>query len=205
MGKVIATNNAPVGGICDAVHASFNQAGVYTMVLTGSDDDGGTDSKSVMIVVYDPTAGFVTGGGTIDSPAGAYLADPSLAGKAIFGFESKYKKGATVPIGNTEFKFHAASFSFESSTYQWLVVAGAKAQYKGVGTVNGAGNFGFLLTATDGDLSGGGGVDKFRIKVWDKSAGDAVVYDNVVGASEDIDVANPQAIASGSIVIHKPK
>ncbi len=36
----------------------------------------------------------------------------------------------------------------------------------------------------------------------DKSAGNAVVYDNALGSSEDIDAANPQATASGSIVIH---
>ena len=30
-----------------------------------------------------------------------------------------------------------------------------------------------------------------------------VVYDNRVGASDDIDLANPMAISGGSIVIHK--
>ena len=30
-----------------------------------------------------------------------------------------------------------------------------------------------------------------------------VVYDNRVGASDDIDLANPLAISGGSIVIHK--
>jgi len=35
--------------------------------------------------------------------------------------------------------------------------------------------------------------------------GDAVVYDNGLGASDDIDSANPQAIRSGSIVVHKGK
>lgn len=83
-----------------------------------------------------------------------------------------------------------------------MVVAGAKAQYKGVGTINGAGNYGFLLTATDGQINGGGGVDKFRIKIVDKTTGN-VVYDNVIGASEKIDGANPQVITGGSIVIHK--
>ena len=69
------------------------------------------------------------------------------------------------------------------------------------GTVNGAGEYGFLLTATDGQQPGGGGVDKSRIKIWVKATG-AIVYDNVLGASEDIDAANPQEIAGGSIVIH---
>jgi PKD repeat protein len=199
----------PVGGICDASH-TFTQAGVYTVTLTGADDDGGSDSKNITIVVFDPTAGFVTGAGTINSPPGAYTADPSLTGLATFGFVSRYQKGAKtpmdpppIPIGQTELKFNVADFKFESTSYEWLVVAGAKAQYKGVGTVNGAGNFSFLLTATDGQVNGGGGVDKFRIKIWDKLAGDTVVYDNVLGSAEDIDSANPQAIASGSIVIHK--
>jgi hypothetical protein len=44
--------------------------------------------------------------------------------------------------------------------------------------------YAFLLTCTDGKLSGGGGVDKFRIKVWNKATG-AIVYDNKLGASDD--------------------
>jgi hypothetical protein len=95
-----------------------------------------------------------------------------------------------------------AGFAFESTSYQWLVVAGAKAQYKGTGTVNGLGVYGFLLTATDGQLAGGGGTDRFRIKIWEIATG-LVVYDNVVGSSEDLDQANPQAITGGNVVIHK--
>jgi FtsP/CotA-like multicopper oxidase with cupredoxin domain len=192
-----------IAGTCSQSN-TFTAAGVYTVSVTGFDDDGGVSAPAtVMIVIYDPSAGFVTGGGTINSPPGAYVADASLTGKATFGFVSKYLKGKTIPTGETEFSFQTARFKFHSGSYEWLVVAGAKAQYRGTGEVNGVGNFGFLLTATDGQVSGGGGVDKFRIKIWDKSAGNAVVYDNVLGASEDIDVANPTAISSGSIVIHK--
>jgi hypothetical protein len=157
----------------------------------------------LLVVVYDPTGGFVTGGGWINSPAGAFVPSPNLTGRANFGFVSRYQKGATVPVGETEFQFKVADLNFHSTDYQWLVVSGAKAQYKGTGQINGAGNYGFLLTATDGQLNGGGGVDKFRIKIWDKNNGDVVVYDNVRGGSNDIDTANPQAIAGGSIVIHK--
>ena len=57
-----------------------------------------------------------------------------------------------------------------------------------------------MLTAIDGQINGGGGVDKFRIKIWDKIA-DQIVYDNMIGASDD---ANPTTvIAGGSIVSHK--
>jgi len=190
-------------GSCTGTH-QYTAAGVYTISATVTDDDTGsaTSTCDTLLVVYDPRGGFVTGGGWINSPAGAYIANPSLVGKANFGFVSKYQKGASAPDGNTEFQFKAGDLNFHSSSYQWLVVAGAKAQYKGVGTINGSGNYGFLLTATDGQIAGGG-VDKFRIKIWDKTAGDTVVYDNAPSASDDIDKVNPQAIASGSIVIHK--
>ena len=81
-------------------------------------------------------------------------------------------------------------------------MAGAKAQYKGEGTINGVAGYSFLLTATDGQLAGGGGVDKFRIKIWNTLTSD-IVYDNNVGGSDDMDLANPQALGGGSIVIHK--
>jgi hypothetical protein len=184
---------------------SYAAAGVYSVGVTVTDDDTSVATTTYeYIVVYDPSAGFVTGGGWINSPSGAYTADPALSGKASFGFVSKYKKGMAVPTGETEFQFNVADFNFHSTSYEWLVVSGALAQYKGSGNVNGAGDYGFLLTATDGQITGGGGVDKFRIKIWNKSTG-TVVYDNAIGASDDINSANPQALGGGSIVIQKAK
>ncbi len=68
-------------------------------------------------------------GGWITSPAGAYVLDTTLAGKATFGFVSKYQKGATVP-GNTEFQFKVADLNFKSTSYDWLVVAGHRLNTK---------------------------------------------------------------------------
>jgi hypothetical protein len=191
-------------------------AGVYAVQLTVNDNAGGItmvntvngspafNGDPAFVVVYDPNGGFVTGGGWIMSPVVADV--PSLAqymsvtGKANFGFVSKYQKGANVPTGDTEFQFQEANMDFKSSTYQWLVVAGARAQYKGAGTINGTGNYGFLLTAIDGSLNGGGGVDKFRIKIWDQNNGDAIVYDNQYGQTDDGSAGT--ALGGGSIVIH---
>ena len=78
------------------------------------------------------------------------------------------------------------------------MVAGAKAQYKGVGTINGAGNYGFMLTAVDGAIKGDG-TDLFRIKIWEKAT-DQLVYDNQLNA---LDTDDPTTVISGgSIVIH---
>ena len=121
---------------------------------------------------------------------------------ATFGFVSKYQKGANVPSGDTQFQFQAAGFNFHSTIYDWLVVAGAKAQFKGSGTINGAGNDGFMLTAIDGNMHGGGGADKFRIKVWDKATGN-IVYDNQLGATDD--AALTTSLGGGSIVIHSTR
>jgi hypothetical protein len=177
-------------GLLVAEHIYLSQ-GVYTLYIEAENECGKKASKIYeYVVVYDPSAGFVTGGGWIISPAGAYRPDPTLTGKANFGFVSKYQKGKTVPQGHTEFQFHAASFNFSSTNYEWLLVSGdTKAQFKGTGTVNGMGNYGFLVTVTDGLKTG---TDQFRIKIWDKDKNDAIVYDN-----------NTETIISGgSIVIH---
>ncbi|HKZ48575.1 MAG TPA: hypothetical protein VJ397_07300, partial [Thermoplasmata archaeon] len=67
------------------------------------------------VVVYDPEGGFVTGGGWINSPPGAYARDLTLTGKATFGFVSKYQKGGSVPTGETEFAFKVADFAFRTA------------------------------------------------------------------------------------------
>jgi hypothetical protein len=152
------------------------------------------------IVVYDPGAGFVTGGGWINSPAGAYAADADSIGKATFGFVSRYQKNAAVPSGNTEFQFKAGNLNFKSTAYEWLVIAGARAQFKGTGTINGSGNYGFILTAIDGQVNGGRGTDKFRIKIWDKETG-TIIYDNQMGENDTGDLTTE--LSGGSIVIHK--
>ena len=185
------------GGSTTASH-DYGEPGVYEVSLSITDNAGRTAGASFQfVVVFNPAGGFVTGGGWIDSPAGAYAADPTLTGQANFGFVSKYKKGANVPTGNTNFQFQAGDLHFQSASYDWLVVAGQdRAKFKGAGTINGAGDYGFLLTAVD-DPDG----DAFRIKIWDKNDGDAVVYDNKLGSGEGS--YGGTSLGGGNIVIHK--
>ncbi len=195
------SSEGTVDGISVSGSHIYTNPGVFTIGLIVTDKQGGSDTLEYQyVVVYDPDGGFVTGGGWFISPAGAYYPDPSLSGKATFGFVSKYKKGADIPTGETEFQFRIADLNFHSDSYDWLVIAGKKAQFKGVGTINGEGNFGFMLTAIDAKLTPSTDVDSFRIKIWDK-ANDTVVCDNQMGADE---IGDPTTvIGGGSIVVHK--
>ncbi|MCA9213378.1 MAG: hypothetical protein KDB27_09960, partial [Planctomycetales bacterium] len=185
---------------------SYAEPGVYEVNAMVTDDDGGVASAIYQfIVIYDPAGGFVTGGGWIDSPAGACSfesCDADTTGKANFGFVSKYKNGATVPSGETEFQFKAGGLNLHSTSHDWLVIAGSKAMYKGDATVNGVPGYSFQINAIDGNLQGGDGVDKFRIKI--KEAGGGVIYDNQVGCADQGDNADPcTSIGGGNIKIHK--
>jgi hypothetical protein len=201
-----ATTNASVTEADGAGSATGTRAyiapGIHTVTVGVTDDDGGTGTAQFQyVVVYDPSGGFVTGGGVLDSPAGAYTPDPAAAGPANFAFISKYRKGASVPDGTTSFRFQAGDFVFGSTAYEWLVVnGGTRATYKGRGQVNGAGDYGFLLSVVDGDTTGDS--DRLRLKVWDRVTG-AVVYDNQAGAGDD--AAASTAIAGGAITVSPPK
>jgi hypothetical protein len=184
---------------CSQSH-TFTSAGVYTIIVTICDNAGGCGTAETWNVVYDPSAGFVTGGGWINVTPGSYPADPTLNGRANFGFNAKYKNGGGPPTGQTEFNFQVANFNFHSETYDWLVVSGFKAQFRGTGSVNGVSGYDFRLTAYDGQVNGGGGLDKFRMKV---TRNGQTIFDNRMGQPDDPDVANPQVIAGGSIVIHR--
>ena len=154
---------------------AFSSAAVHAICVRATDGGNASPGSCVLLATYDPDGGFVTGGGWIDSPPGALPGNSTLIGKANFGFVSKYKRVANVPTGETEFQFQVANLNFRSSSYDWLVIAGARAQFKGRGTIN-AGDYGFMLTAIDGQAIGGGGQDKFRIKIYDRIT-NVILYD----------------------------
>ncbi len=183
--------NLPNGTqVVTGVHV-YSQAGVYTVTITITDDNGGSATGTYQfVVVYEPNVqpcnGFITGGGWIVTPPGSYRPNLSITGTANFGLNCKYKKGHQTPDGQTEFNFQEANLNFHSQSYDWLTVAGSVAQYKGTGTINGAGSYGFIITVTDGQP------DTFRIQIWDKTTG-TVIFDNNANTP----------LSGGQIVIHR--
>jgi len=219
-------------GTINSFDHTYSQTGIYTVKLRVQDKDGGFDTSTYpyFVVVYDPSAGFASGSGTIHSPLGAYDAKqlgPEFPdtlgdeGEATFGFVSKYKKGKQTPDGTTSFVFVAGNLEFESTSMDWLVISGARAQYQGDGLLTSLREDGtsatvptrFMLSAQDCDVQPVGSdpidpndfcteedpVDKFRIKIFLDGGG--IVYDNEMGQDEDVPITT--GITSGSIVVHK--
>ena len=185
--------------------ATYSVSGLAVEVykITAVAGSGCTNSVAYL-AVYDPNGGFVTGGGWINSPLGAYVVNPALTGKANFGFNAKYRKGSTLVDGNTEFQFQTGNLNFSSSSHDdmSLIIAGAQAIYKGKGTINGVPGYSFMVSAIDGDRKTTAVSDKFRIKIWLTATG-GNVYDNQLGAADNADATT--ALGGGSIVIHEVK
>ena len=193
-----ATTPSPNGFYLASCSVTNLVIGVYKIEAVAGNNCA---SSIAYMPIYDANGSFVTGGGWIMSPVGAYKTDLTLTGKANFGFVSKYKKGSSQVEGNTEFQFKAGDLNFKSMLHESgsLVISGKKATYRGDGTINGVPGFKFTLVALDGDFNGGTGPDQFRIKIWGASG---IIYDNGLGADDNSDFST--VLGGGSIVIHKP-
>ena len=189
-----STSVVAAGGTCSRTN-TFTTAGFYTVTVTVDDGDGATASDTVSLILFNPKS-VGKGKGKITSPAGALVASPLATGPANYDFTAKYPKNKLVPTGGFAFGFGPSSFFFDATSFDWLVGVGDRMQLRGTGKVGGSTpHYGFLITAEDGIP------DRFRVKIWDKNAGNAVVYDNVPGAPDDFALANPSPILQGTIVV----
>lgn len=187
---------------CTGSH-TYTAAGTYTVTVRVDDGDGGTDrdtATATPLAVYDPEAGSVSGGGQIDSLAGALISAPG-SDHVSFSVAARYRTtSSTTPNGSVNWRLPAANFRFSSTSLSWLVVSGSGFQVGGTGEVNRAGTYRFVLTGIDGRLPGGAG-DRVRLRVWDPSASDAVIYDSTrdPAATDDIDNARPIPLRAGNL------
>jgi hypothetical protein len=203
-GKVVEPSGSKSGTVTGTY--TFTTPGVYKIKLKVTDNTGETSwvdtagDVEAIVVIYDPNGGYTIGGGYISTYAGSYPADLSKVGKLSFGFNSKYTN-ATNPKGETQIQFAMGGFEFNALNYDYLTISGARAQFRGFGKLNGESGYNFILTVIDGQLTGGGGVDKVRIKIWNKTTG-AIVFDSQMGESDAVDPSTPVGTGS-SIVIQR--
>jgi hypothetical protein len=166
----------------------FNSPGVYKLQMNTTNQNGITHYTTTngdleaIVVIYDPNGGYTYGGGWYKSQAEALVAEPTASGKASFGFAVNYRN-ATNPKGETQFEFKVGNFEFNALNFDYLVVSGVKAQFRGTGKITGGqSGIGFIMTIIDGELDGTG-VDKIRMKIYNRNT-NAVIYDNQPGASD---------------------
>jgi hypothetical protein len=97
---------------------------------------------------------------------------------------------------------------FNTLNFDYLVVDGAKAQFKGSGKISNqygtiqSGIY-FMMTVIDGKLIGTGVPDRIHMKIYNKSTGQ-VYYDNQPGAGSDWDDPTTVIDQGGDITIVNP-
>lgn len=157
---------------------TYSEPGLYRVAVTARDDEGAEGTVTYPELIVYGYEGAFAGGGSVDSPPGAFRADPTLAGRARFSASVRYRAGEQTPSGQTRFHFPAAGLTLTGQEYDWLVDAGETVVYQGTGQLNGAGHYRFRVRVTA--RSEGGGVADVRIRIWEKY-GYAVVYDSTDG------------------------
>lgn len=163
--------------------------GVYTVGVRARDGSGAwSATATALLVVFDPSGGFVTGGGWIvpggpGSDAGDLLPGLDGTSKANFGFNIKYQKAtSTVPGGALQFHYNTGKLHLKSSAFDWLVVTNTNwARFQGLATIDGAGGglYPFRVDARDGTP------DRLVLRVWAPGS-DPAAAEPVYKASGDV-------------------
>jgi hypothetical protein len=119
-------------------------AGLVTITLTVTDDDGGVGTASIDVVVVDRKAS-VTGAGWFPSPGGR---TSFVFAAAYVGMTPLGRTAITTPLGN-----------FHSTSYRYLVVSGTTFDLDGLGTFNTIRNVPFHLNGVNGRP------DRLRVRI----------------------------------------
>jgi len=191
-GDISITGNSTLAECVCGLYPLLSGGGVAgAVVIEDNAPSGGCNSSEGIlgqnVSVCSWTRRWVTGGGWVDSPQGAYVPDPSLDGRASFGLTAKYRKGADVPTGNVQFQMKGARLSFRSTGFDWLVTGAASARLRGSGTVNGQTGYAFLIWVNDDP-------DAIRIRIWPEGT---------VGEVEVYDTGTNVALGGGNIAMHE--
>jgi len=186
-----------------AERAGKGSGRIYTITTTCTDASNNSIIKTSTVLVPKSMKGGSWSAIAIESKAAkqgvAPLMEPLVMGMVNFDFAAKTATARSsrseslinLLVGKLEFR----TLGFDSRT-----VAGGRTQFRGLGTVNNLPGYRYILTVIDGQAPGGGGIDKFRLKVWNDKTGETV-FDNQVGAADD---ADPTTVVGNGASIKLP-
>jgi hypothetical protein len=101
-------------------------------------------------------------------------------------------------VGNFPLAAQGGTLVLARSTFEWLVVQGPIATFRGTGTLVSGVAVGFQVTARDGKVAGDK-IDRVRIRIWNRAT-DVVLFDTEPGAP---DLAAPTvALQGGNVTLH---
>jgi len=182
----------------------------YTITTTCTDASGNVTTKSSTVFVPPNQKGgytVFTSQNSFVSPrvsglpaalSATQTTNPLVMGMINFDFSAK-PTAVTVKNPRTEnlVNFILGGLEFNALNYDFRSLSGVRTQFKGYGKVNNEAGYKYLLTVIDGQAPKGGGVDKFRIKIWNDKTGE-VIFDNQLGDDDDADPTTP--VGDGSSI-----
>lgn len=183
-----------------AVSHTYGTSGTYSVKISLTDACDERNFGYQSVVVTNPAMGTVTGGGSFDSPKGAYLANPRASGKAIFAFHVSNVNRNRTPQGHVVFKFHKGRIKFRSTGIEQLYVGGETASITAAGRFNNDRGYRIFISvaaqnkdsrhnAKGKDNKHWKDSDFIRVRITDPSG--AVVYDTQLGAADEAIATTP--------------
>ncbi len=199
-----AMNGATVANLDGTITYTPNPGFVGVDTFAYEALDGLVVSMPAMVTVtVEPggPAGFITGGGWVAGPIVPTPKNPNARGKTQLTVNCKNVAEEGEPpvlVGKVQVVTSALKFRFRSVSLDWMVVDGQNAWCGGTGTVNGEGQFQFVLAVFDG-RSKRIAPDAFRFLLWDPATG-VVVWDNQPGDPPEVPAV--QALTRGNLTVH---
>jgi hypothetical protein len=200
--QIIDANNV----LLRAERSGKSKGRLYTITTTCTDASNNSVSKTSTVFVppnqkgtwvVAPTSNTIANALTPQTPGASYAPSQLAMAFVNFDFSSKPAKAKSASKAENLVNFILGDLEFNALNYDYRELSGAQTQFKGAGKVNNEAGFKYLLTVIDGQAPQGGGVDKFRLKIWNEKTG-AVIFDNQSGAADDAEPTT--AIGTGESI-----
>ena len=159
-GDGATTTGVVAAGSCTGSH-TYGAIGVYPIVVTVTDDDGGIGTAQVTVVIADATTKVTGGGFVIDD------------GRTSFGFVAKSTGSGLA--GQIQVRA-PGKHKLHGSTVTSLVVAGNTATWSGTGRWDGVDGATFTVTVVDNRNGGGKKGTPDTISITIRNADGSIVH-----------------------------